>query len=62
MVGVVYVNMRVSRHLKTELAWAIDKQFQVTSNKMLFIKNQVVKKIKIVVKSDVKNWAYISLR
>ena len=26
------------------------------------INNQVLRKIKIVVKSDVKNWAYISLR
>ena len=28
----------------------------------LIINNQVVRKIKIAVKSDVKNWAYISLR
>ena len=28
----------------------------------LVINNQVLTKIKIVVKSDVKNWAYISLR
>ena len=26
------------------------------------INNQVLRKIKIAVKSDVKNWAYISLR
>ena len=26
------------------------------------VNNQVVKKIKIAVESDVKNWAYISLR
>ena len=31
------VNLRVLRHLKEELAWAIiDKWFQVTNNKMLF--------------------------
>ena len=28
----------------------------------LIINNQVLRKIKIAVKSDVKNWAYISLR
>ena len=27
-----------------------------------FINNQVLRKIKIAVESDVKNWAYISLR
>ena len=31
-----YVKVCVSRHIKEELAWAIDKQFQVISNKMLF--------------------------
>ena len=35
-VGVVYVKIHILRHLKEELAWAIDKQFQVISNKMLF--------------------------
>ena len=30
-----YVNVRVSRHLKEELAWAIDKWLPVISNKML---------------------------
>ena len=30
--------------------------------RLVIINNQVVKKIKIAVKSDVKNWAYISLR
>ena len=28
----------------------------------ILINNQVLRKIKIAVKSDVKNWAYISLR
>ena len=32
----MYVNVHVSRHLKEELAWAIDKRLQVISNKMLF--------------------------
>ena len=31
-----YMNIHVSRHLKEELAWAIDKWLQVISNKMLF--------------------------
>ena len=35
-VGVAYVNVRVSKSLKEELAWAIDKQLRVVSNKMLF--------------------------
>ena len=29
---------------------------------IVIINNEVVKKVKIAVKSDVKNWAYISLR
>ena len=37
-VGVAYVNYNVyvSRRLKEELAWAIDKRLQVISNKILF--------------------------
>ena len=35
-VGVAYVNVHVSRCSKEELAWAIDKQLQVISNKILF--------------------------
>ena len=34
-VGMVYVNICISRHLKEELAWAIDKQLHGISN-MLF--------------------------
>ena len=30
------MNICVLRHLKEELAWAIDKQLQVVSNTMLF--------------------------
>ena len=30
-----YVNVHVSRRLKEELAWAIDKRFQVTSYKIV---------------------------
>ena len=31
-----YVNVHILKQLKEELAWAIDKQFQVISNTMLF--------------------------
>ena len=34
--GVAYVNIRVSKSLKEELAWTIDKRLRVVSNKMLF--------------------------
>ena len=34
----------------------------VAINKHQLINNQVLRKIKIVVESDIKNWAYISLR
>ena len=35
-VGVAYMNVCVSRHLKEELAWVIDKRIWVISHKMLF--------------------------
>ena len=35
-VGVAYVNVRISRRLKEELGWAIDKQLRLIINKMLF--------------------------
>ena len=34
--GVAYVGVRVSRQLKAELAWAIDKQLWLIVNVMLF--------------------------
>ena len=34
-VGVAYVNVRVSKSLKKELAWATDKRLRVISNIML---------------------------
>ena len=37
-VGVVDVDVRVSSHLKEELAWAIDKWIRVISTIMLFKK------------------------
>ena len=35
-VGVAYVNVCVLRHLKEELAWAIDKRLRLIINTMLF--------------------------
>ena len=35
-VGVAYVNIHVSRHLKEELTWAIDEWLHVISNTMSF--------------------------
>ena len=35
-VGVAYVNVRVSRHLKEELSWAIDKWLRLIIIEMLF--------------------------
>ena len=35
-VGVAYMNIRVSKRLKEQLAWDIDKWLWVISNKMLF--------------------------
>ena len=34
----VHVDVRVSSHLKEDLAWAIDKQLRVISSIMLFKK------------------------
>ena len=33
--GVVYVNVCVSNHLKEELAWAVDKQLQKLKKKVI---------------------------
>ena len=44
--GVAYVNVHVSKSLKEELAWAIDKRLQIVSNKMLFINSYTTKKLK----------------
>ena len=33
--GVAYMNVRISRRLKEELGWAIDKQLWLIINKML---------------------------
>ena len=37
-VGVVDVDIRVSSHLKEELAWGVDKELQVINTIMLFEK------------------------
>ena len=42
----VDVDVRVSSHLKEELAWAIDKQLQVISTIMLFRNNYSTKELK----------------
>ena len=47
-VGVVYMNVHVSRCLKEELGWVINKRLQIISNKMLFktvvpLRNQRIK-------------------
>ena len=34
--GEMYVSVRISRRLKEELAWVIDKRLRDISNKMLF--------------------------
>ena len=36
VMGVAYVNVRVSRRSKEELGWAIDKRLRVIINTMLF--------------------------
>ena len=35
-VGEAYVNIRVSRRIKEELAWVVDKRLRAIGNKMLF--------------------------
>ena len=49
----VYVNVHVSRHLKEELAWAIDKRLRVNCNKMLF---------KMVILLETKNIVALNLK
>ena len=42
----VDVEVRVSSHLKEELAWAIDKRFRVISTIMLFKNRKSTKELK----------------
>ena len=44
--GIVYVDVRVSSHLKEELAWAADKWLQVISTIMLFKNSYSTKELK----------------
>ena len=46
--------IRVSSHLKEELAWAVDKQLQVISSIMFFVKNSKSTK-------ELKNKAVLNL-
>ena len=46
-VSVAYVNVCMSRHLKEELAWAIDKWFWAISNTMLqYLNSYTTKNLK----------------
>ena len=42
--GVAYVNVHVSKSLKEELAWAIDKWLRVVSNKIFSYTTKKLKK------------------
>ena len=44
--GIVYVDVHVSSHLKEELAWAADKRLQVISTIMLFKNSYSTKELK----------------
>ena len=44
--GVVDVDVRVSSHLKEELAWAIDKRLRFISTIMLFKNSKSTKELK----------------
>ena len=45
-VGVVDVHVRVSSHLKEELAWAVDKRLPVISTIMLFKNSRSTEELK----------------
>ena len=45
-VGVVNVDVRVSSHLKEELAWAVDKRLRVNRTIMLFKNSRSTKELK----------------
>ena len=50
-----YVKVRVSRRLKQELAWVIDKRLRVISNKILF-------KTVVYTTKKLKNKAVLNLK
>ena len=45
-VGVVYVNIHVSSHLKEELTWAIDKRPQIIGNTNVIKNSYTIKNLK----------------
>ena len=47
---------------KTDLPGNRFKMAVLGYRSLVLVNNQVLRKIKITVESDVKNWAYISLR
>ena len=53
--GVAYVNVRISRLLKEEQAWVIDKRLRVICNKMLF-------KTVVATTKNLKNEAVVNLK
>ena len=55
--GVAYVNVRISKSLKEELAWAMDKWLWVVSNKILF--KTVIRTTKKLKKKAVLNFKKI---
>ena len=44
--GVAYVNVHLSRHVKEELAWAVDKWLQVISNTNVIKNSYTTKNLK----------------
>ena len=48
-VGVAYMNVQISKQLKEELAWAIDKQLLVISNKMFNYTTTILKNKAIII-------------
>ena len=43
----VYMNVNVSRHLKEDVSWAIDKQLKLIINTMFFQNSYTTKNLKI---------------
>ena len=53
----VDIDVRISSHLKEELAWAVDKRLQVISTIMLFKNSKSIKELK-----KLKNKAVLNLK
>ena len=59
-----YVNVCISRHLKEELGWTIDKQLRLIINKVLFI-SYTTKNLKNKTVFNIKQYCmrcYVTLR